>query len=302
MSQRRHKKDLSMMDNVVNLTDQELRAALKDFMVSPGPITDSTRDLYRKKLATLMEEQDKGTGRNSNFEPAVSDDDDTSDEDYEVKDEELDEEDDLDEEEDGDGELEEEEEDLLSELQDDTLSSSRIDATELGDLTNRTEADASANRVPRAILISLISFFVLIFGFYLMSTNKLELLEPLRPFKDITKKILILLALSPLAYAQYRLFVFYRRRRHEESQRVCELVSQALELLQSPETPKGLMPILHIRDTLLTPAERKAKSTNTLWQKAVKFIEENESRVKVEMVNVDGEDFRAWKWIGSRKL
>uniref|UniRef100_A0A6G1S475 Inner nuclear membrane protein Man1 n=1 Tax=Aceria tosichella TaxID=561515 RepID=A0A6G1S475_9ACAR len=308
MSQRRHKKDLSIMDNVVSLTDHELRAALKDFDVSPGPITDSTRNLYRKKLATLMEESDKGGATSpraqtmNSIETAVheDDEDDTSDEDYEVhEEEELDDE----EEDDEDEDLEEEEEDLMSELQDDDISSSRINtSTALGDLTNRTDSDASANRISRAILISIVSFFVLIFGFYLVSSNNLALMEPLKPFKDITKRILILLALSPIGYAAYRSLRFYRLRRHEENQKVCELVSEALELLQSPDNPKGLMPILHIRDTLLTPAERKTKKTNMLWQKAVKFIEEHESRVKVELVNIDGEDFRAWKWIGSRKL
>jgi hypothetical protein len=300
MSQRRHKKDLSIMDSITKLTDQELRAALKDFDVSPGPITDSTRNLYRKKLVTLMEERDKedpGSPKGLNAVDIEDDDDDSSDEDYEVQDEEF--EDEEDEEED---ELEEEEEDLMSELQGDDISSSVINSTVLGDLTTRTDSDASANYISRAILISIVSFFVLIFSFYLLSSNNLALLEPLKPFKDITKRILILLALSPIGYAAYKSFRFYRLRRHEENQKVCELVSQSLELLQSPDNPKGLMPILHIRDTLLTPAERKTKKTNMLWQKAVKFIEEHESRVKVELVNIDGEDFRAWKWIGSRKL
>lgn len=305
MSQRRHKKDLSIMDNVTSLTDQELRAALKDFDISPGPITDSTRNLYRKKLATLIEERDKGAGsaRGETINPVQTgmkeeeEEEDTSDEDYEVQEEELDDEEDEEEE-----DLEEEEEDLMSELQDDDISSSRINSTALSDLTTRTDSDASANRISRAILISIVSFFVLIFSFYLVSSNNLALLEPLKPFRDITKRILILLALSPIGYAAYKSLRFYRLRRHEENQKVCELVTEALELLQSPDNPKGQMPILHIRDTLLTPAERKTKKTNTLWQRAVKFIEEHESRVKVELVNIDGEDFRAWKWIGSRKL
>lgn len=85
-------------------------------------------------------------------------------------------------------------------------------------------------------------------------------------------------------------------------QSICKLVEEVLELLQSPDSPEGVMPILHIRDTILTPAERKDVNMTKLWAKAVKFIEEHESRVKVELVNVDGDDFRAWKWIGSKKL
>lgn len=298
MSQRRQKKELSIMDNVSSLSDQELRAALKDYDISPGPITDSTRNLYRKKLVSLIQEHDKepnSSRAQSNSTNQEDDDDDTSDEDFEVQDEDSD-----DEEEDEDEELEEEEEDLMSELQDDN---SRINSTALGDLTTRMDDSfVSANSISKGILISIVSFFVLIFSIYLLSTNNLKLLEQLKPFKDITRRILILFTLSPIGYAAYRSLRFYRLRCHEENKRMCELVNEALELLQSPDNPKGLMPILHIRDTLLTPAERKTKKSNTLWQRVVKFIEEHESRVKVELINIDGEDFRAWKWIGSRKL
>ena len=293
------------MDNVISMTDHEIRAALKRFDISPGPITDSTRNLYRKKLASLIGEQDANgdsshltTQNKAKLQIEEEDEDDTSDEDFEVQEEEMDEEDEED-----DEELEEEEEDLMSELQDDDVTLSRMSNSRIADLSFRSNhPEASANRISRGILISIISFFVLIFGLYLLSTNNLPLSEYLRPYRDITKWLVLLLALSPFGYIAYRTIRYYRLRSFEHNQKVCDLVSEALELLQSPDNPKGLMPILHIRDTLLTPAERKTKSSNVLWQKAVKFIEDHESRVKVELVNIDGEDFRAWKWIGSRKL
>lgn len=256
------------------LSDHELRAALKDHGLSPGPITDSTRDLYRKKLVSILEdveEEEEGTvseeqDRDSDLE------DETSDESFEVDEDELNES--------SDSYSEEVEED-------------DVEDTDMDDLKDSASQSNPSNSRYYLVLITTVA--VIIASIYLYSNN-------IKVFKNLTRQLLLLLAISPIGYLMYRSYRFYTTRRHEENTRVCKLVSDALELLQSPENPKGLMPILHIRDTLLTPAERKAKATIMSWQKAVKFIEEHESRVKVELVNIDGEDFRAWKWIGSRKM
>lgn len=303
------KRQLSTLDNVSSLTDHELREALKGYYQAPGPITDSTRDLYRKKLASLIEEA-------THLADVGDDDEDTSDEEYIAQDEESDDESDEDEEEDEDEEDEFEVDDEVEEGEDDSdeISNKLVDNIKHSRTTTDNEtlstsmmaaSDVAPNRISRGILILLVSFFVAIFSFYLFSSNNYKLLIPSQPFKNLTKQLLLLVGLTyTIGYIAYRIFRSYRLRRHQEMQRVCGLVSEALELLQSPDNPnpKGLMPILHIRDTLLTPAERKAKSAINLWAKAVKFIEEHESRVKVEIVNIDGEDFRAWKWIGTRKL
>ena len=34
-----------------------------------------------------------------------------------------------------------------------------------------------------------------------------------------------------------------------------------------------------------------------LWDKAVKFIEANESRIRIETQTVQGEDFEVWRWL-----
>lgn len=38
------------------------------------------------------------------------------------------------------------------------------------------------------------------------------------------------------------------------------------------------------------------------WNEAVKFINENESRVRTEVQVVQGEPFEVWRWIGSANL
>lgn len=312
MSQNRQKKQLATLDSVNQLTDQELREALKGYNEKPGPITDSTRNLYRKKLASIM---DRDTGLSTSpSDNHVKEDktiplseiykefdhDSTSDDDYNAQDEEEtedsdEEEEDEDEEESSDGSDEE--------LDDDVKLSSTLSENDPLTTSVIAGADSTPNRVSRMILIVLGSFFVALISFYLyFRTNNSELFTFSPPLKNLTQKLLVLLALSPIGYIAYRTVRFYKLRRSEESQRVCDLVNHALELLNSPDNPTGMMPILHVRDTLLTPAERKTKKMINLWNKASRFIEEHESRIKVELVNIDGEDFRAWKWIGSRKL
>ena len=34
-----------------------------------------------------------------------------------------------------------------------------------------------------------------------------------------------------------------------------------------------------------------------LWDKAVKFLSANESRVRVEMKTIQGEEFAVWRWL-----
>lgn len=294
---------MSQINKITSLTDHELREALKEYDQKPGPITDSTRNLYRKKLASLMEQAGFANSPRAKVDVESNfnndDDDDTSDEDYIAHEEEED--DDISDEDDEDEDFDEDNGELMNELYEDIkLSSTTGEGDNL--TTSMIGPDAAPNRISRYILTILVSFFVAIFSFYLYSSNNYKLLIPPQPFKNITRQLLVLLALSPIGYIAYKTVRFFRARHHKEMQRVCGLVNEALELLQSPDNPKGLMPILHIRDTLLTPAERKAKNTIKIWKKAVEFIEQHESRVKVELVNIDGEDFRAWKWIGSRKV
>ena len=94
-------------------------------------------------------------------------------------------------------------------------------------------------------------------------------------------------------------FIYYsqtKRAASEEQSLVYDLIEKSIELLQSPDEPQS-MPVLHIRDTLLSPSERKSNKYRRIWNKVVNHIENSESRVKVEFKKIDGEDFKAWKWI-----
>ncbi|XP_075051830.1 LEM domain-containing protein 2 [Mixophyes fleayi] len=55
--------------------------------------------------------------------------------------------------------------------------------------------------------------------------------------------------------------------------------------------------ILHVRDTLIIPQDRKR--LKKVWDRALQFIEDNESRLRTESQRVAGADLRVWRWTHS---
>lgn len=96
----------------------------------------------------------------------------------------------------------------------------------------------------------------------------------------------------------YNLFASQKERKNQQQRLFLELLEKSLELLQSPDEP-GSMPVLHIRDTLISPTERKDPQLMKIWLQVVKHIESEESRVKVDMEEIEGETFKTWKWLCS---
>ena len=93
------------------------------------------------------------------------------------------------------------------------------------------------------------------------------------------------------------------RQREKEEQEVYSMVEMIIDLLarhqsamQSERRPQdAYLAVTHVRDVLIPLKERKTKIK--LWNKAVQFLEENESRVRPEIQQVEGEDFRVWRWL-----
>ena len=96
----------------------------------------------------------------------------------------------------------------------------------------------------------------------------------------------------------YHLFASQKERKNQQQRLFLELLEKSLELLQSPDEP-GSMPVLHIRDTLISPSERKDQHLMRVWEQVVRHIEAEESRVKVDMEEIEGETFKTWKWLCS---
>jgi membrane protein Man1 len=92
-------------------------------------------------------------------------------------------------------------------------------------------------------------------------------------------------------------FVDVRKKKEFQEYNIfCELLEKSLELLQSPDEP-GSMPVLHIRDTVLSSTEKKDPTMLRVWDKVVRHVENTESRVKVTTEEIEGETFKTWKWV-----
>lgn len=99
---------------------------------------------------------------------------------------------------------------------------------------------------------------------------------------------------------------FYNKSKEEEQKKVYNMVEQIIDVIKDnfEEANEGennvpsFMAIQHVRDQLLPISKRKKMLP--IWEKAVKFIEANESRIRVESQTIQGEEFLVWKWLPVR--
>lgn len=108
--------------------------------------------------------------------------------------------------------------------------------------------------------------------------------------------VAVLTALALGVQRFYKYYVSYKKRKSEE---IYSMVEQIIDLI-SQETEDNGEPYIsvdHVRDTLIQPPNREKMAS--VWDAAVKFIQRNESRVRMEVQSVDGEDCRVWRWISA---
>ncbi|XP_052781981.1 inner nuclear membrane protein Man1-like [Mya arenaria] len=95
------------------------------------------------------------------------------------------------------------------------------------------------------------------------------------------------------------------KKKEKEQQRVYEMVEKIIEILKEnfelserkndPTNYPTYMAVQHIRDQLIPVPKRRL--LQSLWEEAVKFIETNESRIRVETQVIQGEEFNVWRWL-----
>ncbi|OWR42323.1 inner nuclear membrane protein Man1 [Danaus plexippus plexippus] len=111
--------------------------------------------------------------------------------------------------------------------------------------------------------------------------------------------IAIIGILSVLLLGLQRFYKYYIHCQKKKSEEIYSMVEQIIDVI-SQETEDSGEPYIsvdHVRDTLISPQNREKMSS--VWDAAVKFIQKNESRVRMEVQSVDGEDCRVWRWIAS---
>ncbi|XP_021927347.1 inner nuclear membrane protein Man1 isoform X2 [Zootermopsis nevadensis] len=93
---------------------------------------------------------------------------------------------------------------------------------------------------------------------------------------------------------------WYMRHRERDKMEVYKMVERIIELLvnhQQNATP-GKQPFLavnHVRDQLIPPPDRSRLAK--VWNKAVHWIKNSESRVRCELQSIAGEEFPVWRWL-----
>ncbi|KAK0180729.1 hypothetical protein PV327_003083 [Microctonus hyperodae] len=142
---------------------------------------------------------------------------------------------------------------------------------------------------------------------------KMIMLNPELPIKCLIKQkvftvistVLIVAIGFITIFGGHKLIHWYIEHKKSTEKEVFQLVSDILNMVElhhqnaattSPGgTQESYLAINHVRDNLIPPKDRKKMSA--LWEKAVKFLDENESRIRREVQQVAGEEFRVWRWL-----
>ncbi|CAL1681731.1 unnamed protein product [Lasius platythorax] len=107
----------------------------------------------------------------------------------------------------------------------------------------------------------------------------------------------------------YKSYLWYLKYKKCTEREVFKLVSEIISIVETHHQNASAQPggaqesflaINHVRDNLIPPKDRKRMSS--LWEKAVKFLDENESRIRREVQQVAGEEFHVWRWLPNNTL
>ncbi|XP_066283527.1 inner nuclear membrane protein Man1-like isoform X1 [Branchiostoma lanceolatum] len=123
-----------------------------------------------------------------------------------------------------------------------------------------------------------------------------------RAFSIVFLRILAVLACAAMVWGGVELMRYRWRRQEEDNRLMYNMIERILDALKKHAEAcrhnTDLQPYLaipHVRDMLIPPQERK--KLGQVWDRAVKFLSANESRIRVESQQISGEPFTVWRWI-----
>ncbi|XP_050456075.1 uncharacterized protein LOC126853925 isoform X2 [Cataglyphis hispanica] len=141
----------------------------------------------------------------------------------------------------------------------------------------------------------------------------MTILNPELPMQCLVKNKLFTIFSSLLIVAIgigiYKLYLWYIKYKKCTEREVFKLVSEIINIVETHHQNASAQPggaqesflaINHVRDNLIPPKDRKRMTS--LWDKAVKFLDENESRIRREVQQVAGEEFHVWRWLPNNTL
>ncbi|KAK2726860.1 muscle M-line assembly protein unc-89-like [Artemia franciscana] len=115
--------------------------------------------------------------------------------------------------------------------------------------------------------------------------------------------LIVLIGLGVYLALKGRNYYVARKRKEEEEvidmvKRVIQRLTEHAEACKKDNQPDiAFLPKTHLRDELI-PVEEKEKRKN-LWKKVERFIEGNESRIRKELREIQGEMYEVWRWLPS---
>uniref|UniRef100_A0A8C5NMA5 Inner nuclear membrane protein Man1 n=1 Tax=Junco hyemalis TaxID=40217 RepID=A0A8C5NMA5_JUNHY len=123
-----------------------------------------------------------------------------------------------------------------------------------------------------------------------------------RAFVNVTHRLSILLWGVAMVWGVLHYMKYRWAKEEEETKQMYDMVVKIIDVLRSHSEAcsenkelQPYMPILHVRDSLIPPQDRR--KMNRVWNRAVDFLAANESRVRTETQRVGGAEFLVWKWM-----
>ncbi|CAJ0937050.1 unnamed protein product, partial [Mesorhabditis belari] len=99
----------------------------------------------------------------------------------------------------------------------------------------------------------------------------------------------------------YFAFKRWRLAKDVEENAVFELVEQITDMVRdSAADGEEYISVPHVRDLIFPPAKRRTTEL-ARWERAVEYINENESRIATETRLIRGHECAVWKWLEARK-
>ncbi|CAJ1055695.1 hypothetical protein L3Q82_009637%2C partial [Xyrichtys novacula] len=123
-----------------------------------------------------------------------------------------------------------------------------------------------------------------------------------RAFLTVISRVFLFTAVvgcvwSVVCYMKYRW-----RREEEETRQMYDMVDRIIDLLRSHNDAcqenqdlQPYLPIPHVRDSLVSPQDRK--KMRKVWERAESYLSAGESRIRTETQRIGGADYLVWRWI-----
>ncbi|KAM6418148.1 LOW QUALITY PROTEIN: inner nuclear membrane protein Man1 [Pluvialis apricaria] len=123
-----------------------------------------------------------------------------------------------------------------------------------------------------------------------------------RAFVNVTHRLSILLLGIAVVWGVLHYMKYRWAKEEEETRQMYDMVVKIIDVLRSHSEAcsenkdlQPYMPILHVRDSLIPPQDRR--KMRKVWSRAVDFLAANESRVRTETRRIGGAEYLVWKWM-----